>query len=129
MSDTEDSNDAMPIENGSPEGASENENVELKPLSSDVVIGKEKQEINMDTLMNVPVTLSVEIGKRKMPIQQLISLNKGSMVELDKLVDEPLDLLVNGTLLARGEVVVLGENFGLRLVDIVSQSERLSKLS
>lgn len=129
MSDNEDSNDAMPIDKGNPEGAGENENVELKPLSNDVVIGKEKQEINMDTLMNVPVTLSVEIGKRKMPIQQLISLNKGSMVELDKLVDEPLDLLVNGTLLARGEVVVLGENFGLRLVDIVSQSERLSKLS
>lgn len=129
MSDTPDSNDAMTESSTDPEQGTEQENVELKTLSNEAVAGKEAHEINIDTLMNVPVTLSVEIGKRKMPIQQLISLNKGSMVELDKLVDEPLDLLVNGTLLARGEVVVLGDNFGLRLVDIVSQSERLSKLS
>lgn len=129
MSDTPDSNEAMTENSTDPEQGTEQENVELKTLSNEAVVSKEAHEINIDTLMNVPVTLSVEIGKRKMPIQQLISLNKGSMVELDKLVDEPLDLLVNGTLLARGEVVVLGDNFGLRLVDIVSQSERLNKLS
>jgi flagellar motor switch protein FliN/FliY len=103
------------------------ENIALKALST-ADGEKGSLEINIDSLMNVPVTLSVEIGKTKIPIRQLIALNKGSLVELDKLVDEPLDLLVNGTLLARGEVVVVGGSFGLRLVDIVSQSERLGKL-
>jgi len=85
-------------------------------------------EINIDALMDVSVTLSVEIGRTRMPIKQLVSLNRGSVVELDREVDQPLDLLVNGTLIARGEVVVMDGQFGLRLVDIVSQSERLQKL-
>lgn len=85
-------------------------------------------EINMDALMDVPVTLSVEIGRSKMPIKQLISLNQGSVVELERGVNEPLDLMVNGTLIARGEVVVVDGQFGLRLIDIVSPSERLQKL-
>jgi flagellar motor switch protein FliN/FliY len=85
-------------------------------------------EINLDALMDVQVNLSVEIGRSKMPIKQLVRLNQGSVVELDRLVNEPLDLLVNGTLIARGEVVVVDSQFGLRLIDIVSQSERLKKL-
>lgn len=85
-------------------------------------------EINLDALMDVPVTLSVEIGRSKLPIKQLISLNQGSVVELDRGVNEPLDLMVNGTLIARGEVVVVDGQFGLRLIDIVSPSERLQKL-
>ena len=85
-------------------------------------------EINLDALMDVPVTLSVEIGRSKLPIKQLISLNQGSVVELDREVSEPLDLMVNGTLIARGEVVVVDGQFGLRLIDIVSPSERLKKL-
>jgi flagellar motor switch protein FliN/FliY len=85
-------------------------------------------EINLDALMDVPVTLSVEIGRSKLPIKQLISLNQGSVVELERGVNEPLDLMVNGTLIARGEVVVVDGQFGLRLIDIVSPSERLQKL-
>ena len=85
-------------------------------------------EINLDALMDVQVTLSVEIGRSKMPIKQLISLNQGAVVELDRSVNEPLDLLVNGTLIARGEVVVVEGQFGLRLIDVVSASERLKKL-
>ena len=85
-------------------------------------------EINLDALMDVQVTLSVEIGRNKMPIKQLISLNQGVVVELDRGVNEPLDLLVNGTLIARGEVVVVDGQFGLRLIDVVSASERLKKL-
>lgn len=85
-------------------------------------------EINLDALMEVPVTLSVEIGRSKLPIKQLVSLNQGSVVELDREVSEPLDLLVNGTLIARGEVVVMDGQFGLRLIDIVSPSERLKRL-
>ncbi|WP_461520238.1 flagellar motor switch protein FliN [Porticoccus sp.] len=85
-------------------------------------------EINLDALMDVPVTLSVEIGRSKLPIKELISLTQGAVVELDRLVDEPLDLMVNGMLIARGEVVVVDGQFGLRLIDIVSPSERLKKL-
>ncbi|MCL4104559.1 UNVERIFIED_CONTAM: hypothetical protein GTU68_047521 [Idotea baltica] len=85
-------------------------------------------EINLDALMDVQVTLSVEIGRCKMPIKQLISLNQGAVVELDRGVNEPLDLLVNGTLIARGEVVVVEGQFGLRLIDVVSASERLKNL-
>ena len=76
-------------------------------------------------LMDVQVQLSVEIGRSKVPIKQLISLSQGSVIELDRGVNEPLDLLVNGTLMARGEVVVVDGQFGLRLIDIVSPPERL----
>ena len=85
-------------------------------------------EINLDALLDVQVQLSVEIGRSKVPIKQLISLNQGSVIELDRGVNEPLDLLVNGTLMARGEVVVVDGQFGLRLIDIVSPTERLKKL-
>ena len=85
-------------------------------------------EINLDALLDVPVTLSVEIGRSRVPIKQLLSLNQGSVLELDKEVNEPLDLLVNGTLMARGEVVTVDGRFGLRLIDIVSPAERLKKL-
>lgn len=85
-------------------------------------------EINLDALMDVQVMLSVEIGRSRMPIRQLISLNQGSVIELDRAVSEPMDLLVNGTLMARGEVVVTDGQFGLRLIDIVSPPERLKKL-
>lgn len=127
MSDTPETLDKMVASEPGEELPASEENIALKALST-ADGEKGSLEINIDSLMNVPVTLSVEIGKTKIPIRQLIALNKGSLVELDKLVDEPLDLLVNGTLLARGEVVVVGGSFGLRLVDIVSQSERLGKL-
>ncbi|MFK7974641.1 MAG: flagellar motor switch protein FliN [Halioglobus sp.] len=85
-------------------------------------------EINLESLLDVPVTLSVEIGRSKVPIRELVSLNQGSVIELDRTVDEPLDLLVNGKLMARGEVVVVDGQFGLRLIEVVSPSERLKKL-
>lgn len=85
-------------------------------------------EINLESLLDVPVTLSVEIGRSKVPIRELVSLNQGSVIELDREVNEPLDLLVNGKLMARGEVVVVEGQFGLRLIEVVSPSERLKKL-
>jgi len=103
----------------------------LQELQADAPAGGNSQaggEINLDALMDVPVTLSVEIGRSKLPIKQLISLNQGSVVELERGVNEPLDLMVNGTLIARGEVVVVDGQFGLRLIDIVSPSERLKNL-
>lgn len=103
----------------------------LQELQAEPAVGGNSQaggEINLDALMDVPVTLSVEIGRSKLPIKQLISLNQGSVVELERGVNEPLDLMVNGTLIARGEVVVVDGQFGLRLIDIVSPSERLKNL-
>ena len=84
--------------------------------------------IDLDLLMDVQVNLSVEIGRTRLPIKELLALNQGSIVSLDRGVNEPLDLMVNGTLIARGEVVESDGQFGLRLLDVVSPTERLKKL-
>lgn len=86
------------------------------------------KDFDLDVILDVPVTLSAEIGRSKLSIGKLVGLAQGAVVELDRDVNEPLDLLVNGTLIARGEVVVVGEKFGIRLTDIVSPSERIKKL-
>jgi flagellar motor switch protein FliN/FliY len=83
----------------------------------------------MDAILDVPVTISMEIGRTKINIRNLLQLNQGSVVELDRLAGEPMDVLVNGTLIAQGEVVVVNEKFGLRLTDIISPSERVKRLS
>ena len=85
-------------------------------------------DINLDLLMDIQVTLSVEIGRTRMSIKDLLALTQGSVVELGRDVNEPLDLMVNGTLIARGEVVEADGKFGLRLIDVVSPTERLKKL-
>ncbi|MHB8919461.1 MAG: flagellar motor switch protein FliN [Halothiobacillus sp.] len=90
--------------------------------------GNKENPINLEVLMDVPVTLSMEIGRTSVSIRSLLQLNQGSIVELDRLAGEPLDVLVNGTLIARGEVVVINEKFGIRLTDVISPAERLRKL-
>lgn len=85
-------------------------------------------EANLDVILDIPVTLSMEIGRTEIPINNLLQLNQGSVVELDRLAGEPMDVLVNGTLIAHGEVVVVNEKFGIRLTDVVSPSERVRKL-
>jgi flagellar motor switch protein FliN/FliY len=85
-------------------------------------------EVNMDAILDVPVTISMEIGRTNVTIRNLLQLNQGSVVELDRLAGEPMDVLVNGTLIAQGEVVVVNEKFGIRLTDIISQSERVKRL-
>jgi len=86
-------------------------------------------ELNLDCILDVTVTLSMEVGRTRMPIRSLLQLNQGSVVELDRLAGEPLDIFVNGTLVAHGEVVVVNEKFGVRLTDVVSPAERVRKLS
>lgn len=76
----------------------------------------------------MPVTVSLEIGRTKINIRNLLQLNQGSVVELDRFAGEPMDVLVNGTLVAHGEVVVVNDKFGIRLTDIISPSERVRKL-
>ncbi len=86
------------------------------------------REVNLDAILDIPVSLSMEIGRTKINIRHLLQLNQGSVVELDRLAGEPLDVLVNGTLIAHGEVVVVNEKFGIRLTDVVSAHERVQKL-
>ena len=85
-------------------------------------------DINLDVILDVPVTISMEIGSTKINIRNLLQLNQGSVVELDRLAGEPLDVKVNGTLIAHGEVVVVNEKFGIRLTDIISPAERVKRL-
>ena len=84
---------------------------------------------SLDNILEIPVMLTVEIGSTKVAIRNLLQLNQGSVVELDRLAGEPLDVLVNGTLIAHGEVVVVNEKFGIRLTDVISAHERERKLS
>lgn len=83
---------------------------------------------DLDSILDIPVMLSVEIGKTRLSIRNLLQLNQGSVVELDRLAGEPLDVMINGTLVAHGEVVVVNEKFGIRLTDVVSAQERVKKL-
>lgn len=82
----------------------------------------------LDLLLDVPLDLSVELGRSRMTIQDLLGLGPGSVIELDKIAGEPLDILVNDRLVARGEAVVVNDKFGVRITDIVSQSERIARL-
>lgn len=86
------------------------------------------KEVNLDVILDVPVTLSMEVGRTRIPIRNLLQLNQGSVVELDRAAGEPLDVFVNGTLVAHGEVVVVNDKFGIRLTDVISPAERIRKL-
>ncbi|MFK8029924.1 MAG: flagellar motor switch protein FliN [Gammaproteobacteria bacterium] len=85
-------------------------------------------EVDLAVILDVPVTLALEVGRTKMTIRDLLRLNQGSVVELERSAEEPMDLLVNGTLIAKAEIVVVEENFGIRLIDVVSPSERIKNL-
>jgi len=82
----------------------------------------------LDSILDIPVTISMEVGRSKINIRNLLQLNQGSVVELERIAGEPLDVLVNGTLIAHGEVVVVNDKFGIRLTDVISQTERIKKL-
>jgi len=85
-------------------------------------------DLNLDVILDVPVALSLEVGRTRMPIRNLLQLNRGSVIELERGAGEPLDVYVNGTLIAHGEVVVINDRFGVRLTDVVSPSERIRRL-
>ncbi|MCG5055554.1 MAG: flagellar motor switch protein FliN [Myxococcales bacterium] len=82
----------------------------------------------LEILLDVPLDISVELGRSRMSIQELLNLGPGSVVELDKVAGEPLDILVNQRLVARGEAVVVNDKFGVRITDIISPSERVARL-
>ena len=105
------------------DGASAAEFQELKPDNNP------SGDVKLDAILDVPVTISMEIGRTRINIRNLLQLNQGSVVELDRLAGEPMDVLVNGTLIAQGEVVVVNEKFGIRLTDIVNPADRIKQLS
>ena len=94
----------------------------LKPEAPDAGANR---ELNLDVVLDIPVTLSMEVGRSRISIRNLLQLNQGSVVELDRGTGEPLDVYVNGTLIAHGEVVVVNDKFGIRLTDVVSATERM----
>ena len=99
----------------------------LEELTDDAPISAEERR-KLDTILDIPVTIAMEVGRSQLSIRNLLQLNQGSVVELDRVAGEPLDVLVNGTLIAHGEVVVVNDKFGIRLTDVISQIERIKKL-
>ena len=85
-------------------------------------------EVKLDVILDIPVTVAMEIGRTQLSIRNLLQLNQGSIVELDRLAGEPMDVLVNGTLVAHGEVVVVNDKFGIRLTDVISPADRIKNL-
>lgn len=91
-------------------------------------LSQEASARRLELLLDVPLDVSVELGRSRLTIQELLGLGPGSVVELDKLAGEPLDIMVNGRLVARGEAVVVSDKFGVRITDIVSPAERIARL-
>ncbi|RTR32568.1 flagellar motor switch protein FliN [Shewanella atlantica] len=102
--------------------------VELDELTDTAAALSEEEVAKLDSIMDIPVTISMEVGRSFISIRNLLQLNQGSVVELDRVAGEPLDVMVNGTLIAHGEVVVVNDKFGIRLTDVISQTERIKKL-
>ncbi len=90
--------------------------------------GSGSTDPKLDVILDIPVTIAMEIGRTDISIRNLLKLNQGSVVELDRLAGEPMDVLVNGTLVAHGEVVVVNEKFGIRLTDVISPADRIKNL-
>jgi flagellar motor switch protein FliN len=129
MADDKDTMDewaaAMAEAEGDDGGAEAVELEELRDEKADITVDEKRK---LDTILDIPVTISMEVGRAKISIRNLLQLNQGSVVELERVAGEPLDVLVNGTLIAHGEVVVVNDKFGIRLTDVISQIERIKKL-
>ncbi len=131
MSDDQDTMDEWAAALAEAEGTDDSGQAKVTELDelSDAkheISGDEKRKL--DTILDIPVTISMEVGRSNISIRNLLQLNQGSVVELDRVAGEALDVLVNGTLIAHGEVVVVNDKFGIRLTDVISQVERIKKL-
>jgi flagellar motor switch protein FliN/FliY len=131
MADDKDTMDEWAAALAEAEGTAEGDGavpVELEELQEERAPISADEKRKLDTILDIPVTISMEVGRAKISIRNLLQLNQGSVVELERVAGEPLDVLVNGTLIAHGEVVVVNDKFGIRLTDVISQIERIKKL-
>ncbi|RVU30271.1 flagellar motor switch protein FliN [Neptunomonas marina] len=101
------------------------ESVDLDELTDE---SQQVADPKLDVILDIPVTLSMEVGNTDISIRNLLQLTQGSVVELDRVAGEPLDVMVNGTLIAHGEVVVVNDRYGIRLTDVISPQERIKRL-
>ncbi len=116
---------AAAMEEQTTEAAEEASSVDLDELTDDA---HPVDDPKMDVILDIPVTLSMEVGNTDISIGNLLQLSQGSVVELDRVAGEPLDVMVNGTLIAHGEVVVVNDRYGIRLTDVISPQERIKRL-
>lgn len=128
MSDAEDDWAAALAEQAEVEGGDDVKTAPLEELVDESFPINADEQRKLDAILDIPVTISMEVGRTNINIRNLLQLNQGSVVELDRLAGESLDVLVNGTLIAHGEVVVVNDKFGIRLTDVISQTERIKKL-
>lgn len=128
MSDTTPSSgaDKQSIDNLWGEAMSEQQATD-NPLAKDSLVSHFSEDL--DLILDIPVKMTVELGRTKMTIKELLRLSQGSVVSLEGLAGEPLDILINGYLIAQGEVVVISDKFGIRITDIITPSERMHRLS
>jgi flagellar motor switch protein FliN/FliY len=108
------------------QGKTDSRSAEFGELREDKTSGE--LQLNIDLIKDVRLTLTLEVGRTRITVGNLLALTQGSVIELDKLAGEPLDVLVNGTLVAHGEVVAVGEKFGIRLMDVISAAQRVETL-
>ena len=106
-------------------GSAAFEKVKDAPISASEALGG---DVKLDVILDIPITIAMEIGRTQLSIRNLLQLNQGSVVELDRFAGEPMDVLVNGTLVAHGEVVVVNEKFGIRLTDVINPADRIKNL-
>lgn len=123
----------QPTQNPENAAAAQNAAAKAEPAHFSELNKENKKSIfngnsDFEVIMDIPVTISLEVGRTSICIRNLLQLNQGSVVELDRNAGEPLDVLVNGTLVAHAEVVVVNDKFGIRLTDIISTSERMEKI-
>jgi flagellar motor switch protein FliN/FliY len=128
MADDKDTMDEWAAALAEAEGGDVAQAVELEELQEERAPISADEKRKLETILDIPVTISMEVGRAKISIRNLLQLNQGSVVELERVAGEPLDVLVNGTLIAHGEVVVVNDKFGIRLTDVISQIERIKKL-
>ena len=128
MADDKDTMDEWAAALAEAEGGDAAQAVELEELQEERAPISADEKRKLETILDIPVTISMEVGRAKISIRNLLQLNQGSVVELERVAGEPLDVLVNGTLIAHGEVVVVNDKFGIRLTDVISQIERIKKL-
>jgi len=125
-SDGGDSGDSDSVSSDAGDGTDNTELANFDQLEQSGLSGAE--DLNLEVILDIPVQIAMEIGRTTINIRNLLQLNQGSVIELDRMAGEPLDVLVNGTLIAHGEVVVVNEKFGIRLTDVISPAERVKKL-